>query len=164
GSDDFNLHGTMAVRFSNESAPNFELHLDGGATAFGYDFASIGADVQINGSSVDISAYVSVSFYFFSIGGTVHIHLGSLANVPVPPPPVLAQTVTYNGLTYLQLNLGQDSGDRNLAAQSDEDYEISLISGTGGTQTVSVYAPGIYNSAITYNNIQGILVNNTNDS
>jgi len=28
--------------------------VDGGVTAFDYDFASIGADVEINGTSVDI--------------------------------------------------------------------------------------------------------------
>src|SRR5262249_47511973 len=41
GSSDFNIHGTLYVHISNESGPNFEMRVEGGATAFGYDFASI---------------------------------------------------------------------------------------------------------------------------
>ena len=179
GSDDFNLHGTMAVHFSNEHGPSFELHLDGGATAFGYDFASIGADVQINGSSIDISAYVSVSFYFFSIGGTVHIHLGSITPVPAPPPPPALVRVV-NGVLYL--NIGLDATTyRGVGPLTDEYYQVTLAPGsTPGHTNVYVSAPGVYTGAgvypngftapgapdnvVEYDDINQIVVSNTSTS
>jgi hypothetical protein len=179
GSSDWNIHGNLVVAISNMSAtfsytnadgvtstksvsPGFRMHVEGGVTAFGYDFASIGADVEINGTSVDISAYVSIDFYFFSIGGTVHIHLGSLATAPTPPPPVIAQVLPGG---VLQLNLGTDASSRGVDALADEDYEISLISINGdGSENLSVYAPGVYGQPLTYNNVTSILVNNTSTS
>jgi hypothetical protein len=180
GSSSFNIHGSLTVSIANMTAsvsyydnidnrtetatvlPGFSMFVDGGVTAFGFTFASIGAGVQINGTSVDISVYVSVSFYFFSIGGTVHIHLGSLATVPTPPPPVLA-TLESDGT--LQLNLGDDASARGVASLSDEDYEISHLGyNSDGTENVAVYAPGIYNQAIEYDHVRGIVAHNTSTS
>jgi len=175
GSDGFNIHGTLAVRFSNEAPPNFELSVDGGVTAFHHTFASVGADVQINGTSVDISAYVSVDLGLFSIGGTVHIHLGSLATVPTPPPPavgvVSTGSITVGGQTFgagtLLLNLG-DYADaaRGVGAQADENYTITYVGAgtTAGTIKVDVYAPGVYSQPIEYDNVRRIVVPNADTS
>jgi hypothetical protein len=172
GSDDWNIHGTLSVIFASANFvgttqngvlidSQFKLHVDGGVTAFGWDFASVGADVEINGTSVDISAYVSVSFYFFSIGGTVTIHLGSLATVPPPPPPHLADIVVINGLNYLRLNLGTDATNRGVDALPDETYTIT----SAGAGSVYVYAPAVYSTALQYSGITGgILVNNSGTS
>jgi hypothetical protein len=162
GSKNWNVHGSLYVRFSNEAPPQFELHVDGGVTAFGHTFASIGADVQINGTSVDISVYVSIDLGLFSIGGTVHIHLGSLASVPAPPPPAIAQVLPGG---VLQLNLGVDASNRGVNALADEEYDLSLVgTNADGSQNLSVYAPGVYGQAITYNNVTSIVVHNTSTS
>src|SRR4029079_4496068 len=64
GSDGFNIHGGLSLMFASASmigqvdtfrSPNvtitsqFVLRVDGGVTAFGFDFASVGAAVEING-------------------------------------------------------------------------------------------------------------------
>ena len=193
GSRSFNIHGSLTVSIADMSAsgisyydnitdswqtanisPGFSMLVDGGATAFGYTFADISAGVQINGGSVDIAVHVSVSFYFFSIGGTVHIHLGSLASVPTPPPPALA-TLESDGT--LQLNLGEDASIRGVAALGDEDYEVQVIKvNPDGTEDVAVAAPSIYNGiaaydssgnpiyGIEYDNVRSIVVHNTSTS
>ncbi len=139
GSNSFNIHGTLTLAFANISStfsytdannhtstvsvsPGFLLAVNGGVTAFGFTFASVGAEVQINGSSVTLSVYVSVNFGLFSIGGTVTIHLGSLATVPTPPPPAVAQTLTssttVDGETFgsgtLLMNIGDYADSRGV--------------------------------------------------
>jgi acrosin len=194
GSSSFNIHGNLVLAFASQAATDtvtinghygthiaagFLLHVDGGVTAFGYDFASIGADVQISGTSVDISVYVSIDFYFFSIGGTVHIHLGSLATLPPQPPPVLARVAS--GVLYL--NLGPDADAyRGTSALSDENYSITLAPGSNGDGGVNLWvsAPGVYSGAakypdgtlvtggpqdvVQYNDVHQIVVTNTGSS
>jgi hypothetical protein len=181
GSNSFNIHGSLTVAIANISAtfsytdannhtstvsvsPGFLMAVNGGVTAFDFTFASVGASVEINGSSVSISAYVSVNFGLFSIGGTVTIHLGSLANVPTPPPPAIAQvssgSTTINGETFgagtLVLNIGDYASGRGVAAQASENYTITPVPGQPGD--VYVDAPGIYGQPIEYKGVSEIVV------
>ncbi len=194
GSSDFNIHGNLDLMFASQSAVNagmrdtfngknilinhtFLLHVDGGVTAFGFNFASIGADVEVNGTSVDISVYVSVDFGLFSIGGTVHIHLGSLANVPPPPPPALGRVENVGGINVLYLNLGQDADSfRNVPSLPDESYQIY----NAGGGNIWIAAPGVYSGdakmpdgtiipgapqgVVQYNNVQQIVLTNSGSS
>lgn len=156
GSGSFNIHGTLSLSFYHwNSSPSyrpasagsagtgFTLRVDGGVTAFGWNFASVGASVSINGTDVSISVYVSVSFYFFSIGGTVTIDLGSIIPVPAPPPPpsgtVLGGTTTIDGQSFnsgtLLINVGQyANSNRGVAPLGTEDITISI---SGSTVTVT---------------------------
>ena len=148
GSDTTNINGTLTAEFASNSVAadshnqtdgrygsppvtinqNFELQVDGGATAFGLTFASVSADVQINGTSVGISASVSV----LGVSKTIPIFLGYLANVATPPPPNLGSVV--GGV--LDLNI----------TQSDQVYEI-----TGNSDgTITLYDPGISNQSVIY--------------
>ncbi len=201
GSSDFNIHGDLDLMFASQSVVNanstvnanniydnfggkhllidhtFLLHVGGGVTAFGFNFASIGADVEINGTSVDISVYVSVDFGLFSIGGTVHIHLGSLANIPPPPPPALGRVQNVGGINVLYLNLGLDADNfRNVPSLPDESYQIY----NAGGGNIWVAAPGVYSGdpklpdgtvitgapqgVVQYNNVQQIVVTNSGSS
>ena len=137
GSGSFNIHGTLTLFFYHNVTPSttiFTLGVNGGVTAFGWNFGSIGASVSINNTDVSISVYVSVSFYFFSIGGTVSIDLGSIIPVPAPPPPPVAtelnSTSTIDGESFgggtLLLNLGQyANANREVGPLADEDYTIT---------------------------------------
>jgi len=156
GSDDFNIHGNLTVEFASNSElhvidpyngvsidHNFLLHVQGGVTAFDFTFASIGADVTINGSDVSISVYVSVNFGLFSIGGTVTIDLGSINPPPAPPPPPALGTVNGGVLT---LNFGPHAVNRGVPALANEAYTIELVPGTspGATEDLWIIAPGVY--------------------
>jgi hypothetical protein len=111
----------------------FELSVNGGVTAFGYDFARVGASVDINGSDVSISVYVSVNFGLFSIGGTVTIHLGSISPIPKTPPPALG-TVS-NGV--LTLNIGPNVGARGTPALSNEAIRFIMSARTAMARKTS---------------------------
>jgi hypothetical protein len=180
GPDSFNIHGTLTVIFSNEpNEPSFEFDVNGGVTAFGIsDIISADVNVTVSGTSVDMSVWAGVSidlgFYTIHIGGTVHIHLGSLATVTPPPPPVIAQvftgTVTVNGQTFgagtLLLNVGSYAdANRGLDAQSDEDYTITYVGPgtTAGTEDIWVNAPGIYSGpAVNASNNNSLLPSSDN--
>jgi hypothetical protein len=186
GSDSFNIHGTLYVHISNEAAPNFELRVDGGVTAFDYTFASVGADIQINGTDVSISAYVSVNLGLFSIGGTVTIDLGSIGAAPPQAPPPADLATLNNGV--LTLNLGADAQNRffqgsAITAMPDENYTIELAPGTtNGLENIWVIAPGVYSGpaeyagtstaipgsppagAVEYDGVSSIVANNTGSS
>lgn len=176
GSDSFNIHGTLSLDFyhwnssgsyrpssAGTAGTGFTLRVDGGVTAFDWNFGSIGASVSINGTDVSISVYVSVSFYFFSIGGTVTIDLGSIIPVPAPPPPpsgtVLGGTTTIDGQSFgsgtLLINVGQyANSNRGVAPFSTEDITIS-ISGS----TVMVTNPNINGgNSETYTGVTEIVV------
>jgi len=101
------LYGSPPVKISQ----TFEMEVDGGATGFGLTFASVSADVQLNGDSVSISASVTVA----GVSQTIPVFLGYLANVPTPPPPNLGAVVS----GVLDLNI----------TQSSQVYEISQNNG-----------------------------------
>ncbi len=167
GSDDFNIHGTLTLEFASNSVVNdptnytdgkygsppvkisdqFYLFVGGGVTAFGYDFASIGASVQISNGDVSISAYVSISFYFFSIGGTVTIDLGQISPPPAPPPP--PPIGLYNSSTgVLTLNIGPGS---TLPAQASQNYTITAAQDSASNgQNLWVSDPGLYSGPALY--------------
>ena len=162
GSSSFNIHGTLIVEFASNSVVNtkgagfgsppvqiihnFYLYIGGGVTAFGFDFADIGASISINGSEVYVSVYVSVNFGLFSIGGTITIDLGSIGSVPVVPPAALG-TVT-NGV--LTLNIGPNAQYRlyqgtAISALPDEVYTITVVgTNSDGTENLWVNAPAVY--------------------
>ncbi len=148
----FNIHGTLTLEFASNSAigmhdsysnininNNFLLQVSGGVTAFGIDdIISATVTVTISGSSVDMSVWAGIHIGLpwplpdINIGGTVHIHLGSL-NQPTPPPPpplgnVSAGNITVDGVTYgagtLALNLGSLVANRGVPAQANENYQI----------------------------------------
>ncbi|MBU6410837.1 MAG: autotransporter adhesin family protein, partial [Verrucomicrobia bacterium] len=128
--------------------PNgFTLRVDGGVTAFGYDFASIGASVTINNGDVSISAYVSVNLGLFSVGGTVTIDLGQISPPPAPPPPPQLGSMSGGTLT---LNIGPNASNRTfngatIGAKANEAYTITVHSVNGdGSEDLWVEAPGIY--------------------
>ena len=174
GSDSFNIHGSLTVEFASNSeigaldaydnvviAHNFYLNVNGGVTAFSYTFASVGADVSVNGSDVSISAYVSVNLGLFSIGGTVTIDLGSINPLPAPPPPPALGTLN-NGV--LTLNIGPNAVNRlfngaDIAALSDEAYTITLVSNSGGSEDLWVNAPGVYTGPAEYAGTQNPISN-----
>ncbi len=192
GSNSFNIHGDLTLEFASNSEigaidtfenpnitidHNFELAVDGGVTAFGYTFASVGASVTINGDDVSISVYVSISFYFFSIGGTVTIHLGTINPPPTPPPPPMIATVltgatTIDGQSFgagtLLLNIGSyaTADNRGIGPQAVENYTITFVGAgtTSGTEDVDVYAPGIYANPIEYDNVSTIVAPNAGTS
>ena len=175
GSDGFNIHGTLHLTFSNEPGqPSFELYVQGGVTAFGIvDIISASVTVTISGTSVDMSVYAGISidlgFYTIHIGGTVHIHLGSLNVVTPPPPPVISTvstgSITVGGRTFgagtLLLNIGDyaTSNGRGVPPSSDENYTISVKQVNGdGSVNLLVSAPGVYGQAIEYDNVRQIVV------
>ena len=184
GSGSFNIHGSLTFQVSNFSTTDqisingvhgayygqsisngITIRIDGGVTAFGYNFASIGASISINGTDVSFSVYVSVDFYFFSVGGTVTIDLGSIIPVPAPPPPPtgtpLSGTTTIDGQSFgagtLLLNVGQyANSNRGVAPLATETYTITI---SGGTVTVT--NPGINGgTAETYTGITEIVLPN----
>lgn len=163
GSSGFNIHGSLTFQVSNMSTTDtvdingvkgyyygqtinngITIAINGGVTAFDYNFASIGASISINGTDVSFSVYVSVSFYFFSIGGTVTIDLGSIVPVPSPPPPpngtVLSSGTTIDGQTFnngeiLLINIGQyANSNRGVSPFNTESITISI---SGSTVTVT---------------------------
>jgi hypothetical protein len=148
----------------------FQITISGGVTAFGWNFASISATLSISSSyDVSVSVYVSVSFYFFSIGGTVHIDLGTIGAAPAPPPPpalgVVLNNPTIDGTSFtgtiLLLDLGQYAdANRGVPALPNEDYTITVLSTSGNTETVSVIAAGVYDKAVTYSGVTEIVAPN----
>jgi hypothetical protein len=168
GSNSFNLHGYVTVMFSNvntwDSYSNipitkgFTLHIGGGATAFGYEFASIDAGISINGNSVDVSVRVSVDLWLFTIHFTISIHLGSLADTPAVPVPKLGTVSNGN----LALNIGSRASLRGVDALADETYEITVKKTySDGSQDLLVSAPGIYNGTVEYDGVKSITVPST---
>ncbi len=185
GSSSFNIHGTLTFEiasatgfydpYSNVTINNtFYVYISGGATAFGWNFGSIDASLSINGSDVSFSVGVYVSFYFFSIGGTVTIDLGSIGpRPPAPPPPALGTVLTsgttidgqYYGAGTLLLNLGQyANANRGVGPLPTEDYTVTYVGpGTGGTEDVDVTAQGVYGSPVEYDNVTKIVVPNADN-
>ena len=188
GSSGFNIHGSLTFEVSNVNTTDqisingvhgsyygqaitngITISINGGVTAFGFDFASIGASISINGTDVSFSVYVSVSFYFFSIGGTVTIDLGSIIPVPSPPPPPTGTTLnsatTIDGQSFgsgtLLINVGQyANSNRGVSPLASENYTITYLgAGAGGTEDVSVSAVGVNGgSSQEYDNISEIVV------
>ncbi len=175
--DPTNLNaGTHTLTFAVDSI--FNLGISGGVTAFGWNFASISADINIDGNyNVSVSVYVSVSFYFFSIGGTVTINLGSIGPKPQPPPPpalgtVLSNPTTIDGQSFgtgtLLLNFGQYAdSNRGVPAQPDETYTIIVLrTYSNGAEDVEIYAPTVYpdqngtHRYVEYDGISGIVAPN----
>lgn len=176
GSGSFNIHGGLLLEFANQAVANnpsafgsptsqgttFLIQISGGVTAFGWDFASISATISVNNNFVYFSVYVSVSFYFFSIGGTVTINLGSIAPLPAPPPPppvgtVFSGPITVDGQTFgantLLINLGTYAQALNLPALPSQTYTITIISkNSDGTYNVQVNSPQLYTGAAEYSN------------
>ena len=187
GSNDFNVHGSLTVEaaggdkvgttvttqdYGNVVLNAFSITISGGVTAFGWNFASISANLTISPTyDVSVSVYVSVSFYFFSIGGTVTIDLGQIGPAPAPPPPpalgtVLTSPTTIDGESFgsgtLLLDLGQYAdSNRGVPAQPTENYTITYVGpGANGTEDIDVSAPGVYSKMVEYDNISEIVVPN----
>jgi len=196
GPNSFNIHGSLTLEFASNSeigavdkfsyqpgsttqhvviAHNFELDVSGGVTAFGIsDIISADVNVTINGSSVDMSVWAGISIdlglFTIHIGGTVHIHLGTL-NLPSqpPPPPIAAvSTVTFTvdgtefgpGTLLLYLGAYADSSRTNYPAEADENYQITQDS----SGNIWVTAPGIYAQAIEFTGVSEIVVPNAGTS
>jgi hypothetical protein len=176
GPDSFNIHGSLTLMFASSSvvATNgvgfgspptainheFELDVNGGVTAFDItNIISADVNVTITGTSVDMSVWAGISIdcglFTIHIGGTVHIHLGTLNQPTPPPPPPIAQVGSFSvdGVNYgagtLLLNVGTyATPDRNVPPQSTEDYTVTEIGpGTAGTVDLWVDSPGIYSGA-----------------
>lgn len=175
GSGSFNIHGSLTLEFASQSVANdpsaygsqtspgttFEIQIAGGVTAFGWNFASISATIQDTNNNVYFSIYVSVSFWLFSIGGTVTIDLGSIDPPPAPPPPppvgtVLSGPVTVDGQTFnagtLLINLGTYAEGVGVPALPSESYTITVVGydSSNGTYDVEVNSPQIYTGTAEY--------------
>ncbi len=190
GSGSFNIHGSLTLEFASydvsqnpgkygsptAQGTTFEIAIDGGVTAFGWDFASIGASISDSNNYVYFSVYVSVSFFFFSIGGTVTINLGAISPLPAPPPPpalgtVLSAPTTIDGQTFgtgtLLLNLGTYAeANLGMTPLPDETYTINVLGqNSDGTYNVEVTETQLYSGPEEYGNgpDYGGLVGGTNN-
>src|SRR5581483_8736630 len=103
----------------------------------------------------------SIDFYFFSIGGTVTIHLGSLALAAAPPPPPVA---TQLGGGVLQLNLGVDAGARGIPALPTENFIITLFADHGSNQDLMISAPGVATDPQIFYGVTSLVVHGTDTS
>ena len=190
GSGSFNIHGSLTLEFASydvsqhpgnygsptDQGTTFEIAINGGVTAFGYDFASIGASISDSNNYVYFSVYVSISFYFFSVGGTVTINLGSISPLPAPPPPpalgtVLTGPTTIDGQIFgagtLLLNLGTYAeANLGMTPLPNETYTINVLGqNSDGTYNVEVTETQLYSGPEEYGNgpDYGGLVGGTNN-
>ncbi len=187
GDHTFGIGGTISVDVSSNG---FAASVSGWAAAFGLQISADGS-IAITGSSVDISVGFSVTiipavhinFDWVHINTNAVVvtenatfHLGSVSPPPVvapanpppappPAPPPLAGFVPSNGNT-LELYIGQDAGNRiygnNMVIEAqNENYSLTRVAGdpnSNNGETIQVSALG---QTQTFDNVQEILVNNT---
>ncbi|MHB1421755.1 MAG: hypothetical protein ACYC3I_00885 [Gemmataceae bacterium] len=180
GDHTFGIGGSISITVASNG---FGASVSGWAAAFGLQIDAYGS-LLITGNSVDIDVGFSVTIIpavnwgIFGtspavvISETADFHLGSTSPAPSvapfappppppPAPPPLAGIVTYNGVNALELYVGQDAGNQGTGATSStaENYSLKLLStNSDGSENIQVSALGFQE---TYNNVQAILVNNT---
>jgi len=124
----------------------------------------------IPGIHIHTAAVVITEYADFHIGTISQPPAVASANPPPPTPPSLAGEVTdtnHNNLNALELYIGQDVGNRKnsagqvTGAQTAENYTLTRVAGDPGStngETIQVSALGLQQ---TYDNVQEILVSNT---
>ena len=188
GPNSFNIHGSLTLEFASNSkigaydsysnvyiTNNFLLDVNGGVTAFGIkDIISADVNVTITGTSVDMSVWAGVSIdlglFTIHIGGTVHIHLGTL-NTPTPPPPpplgsVSSGTITVDGQNFssgtLLVYLGSYADSSRTGVPSEPDETITITEDSNGNIFVS--APGVTGQTEEYTGVSRIVLPNAGTS
>ena len=163
----FGLGANLSITVDNNG---FAASIGGSVTIIGI---TIGASGSLNISSTDVSITFSVSTFLGSVSHT--FDFGAPATRPpvapsTPPPPALAgfsntNTDNPNGdlLLYIgtDVNLRVNSNNVETGAQTAENYTLTRVSGdpnsTSG-ETIMVSALGFKQQ---YDNVQAILVNDT---